>query len=435
MVPASALAIVSVDLDPSAGQKIDALRFARAFPELKAHIGGGEDLRKVVFDAVSGPAGFAGSWQDVEPWLGERAAVAVLPAADELDDPVPVVVLAVTDEATARAGLRTAVPEASCQVADSFAVCAQDPATVTRAMADAAEKSLAEDGTYADDLGSLKGHGIVAAWANLDRVSAAAPDLLSGLHGVGRSLAGAGEQLKGRYVAALRFDGPHLELAGRTEGAGLPRVGGSTDVGTLPADTLVALGFGDADTVVGSVWERVREAASGLGGEQAFDDEVSTLSSTYGLTLPDDLTAAVGDRLTVAVGAGSTPQVALRVTGSADSIDRLRGAVERVSGSALQVATATSGSATVLATDQAYATAVAQGGGLAGTDGFRAAVPDADKAQGLLYLDIAGLVSAYGPQLGIDPSTVQRMRPLSALGVTVHQDGDALDYRLRLVTR
>jgi len=246
MVPSSALAMVSVDLDPSAGQKIDALRFARAFPELKARIGGGEDLRKVVFDAVSGPAGFTGSWQDVEPWLGERAAVAVLPAADELDDPVPVVVLAVTDEGKARAGLRTAVPAASCQVADSFAVCARDPATVTRAMADAAEKSLAEDGTYADDLGSLGDHGIVAAWANLDRVSAAAPDLLSGLRGVGGSLAGAGEQLKGRYVAALRFDGPHVELAGRVEGAGLPRVGGSTDVGTLPADTLVKLRPGRA---------------------------------------------------------------------------------------------------------------------------------------------------------------------------------------------
>jgi hypothetical protein len=127
--------------------------------------------------------------------------------------------------------------------------------------------------------------------------------------------------------------------------------------------------------------------------------------------------------------------VAVRVTGSTDSVGRLRGAVERASGSALQVATATSGRATVLATDQAYATAVAQGRGLAEADAFGDAVPDADRAQGVLYLDIAGLVSAYGPQLGIDASTLQQIRPHSALGITVHQDGDALDYRLRLVTR
>jgi hypothetical protein len=212
-------------------------------------------------------------------------------------------------------------------------------------------------------------------------------------------------------------------------------MGGSTDVGTLPKDTLVALGFGDADKVVGSAWQRAAQAVSSVGGEQAFDDQMSTLSSTYGITLPDDLTAAVGDRLTVAVGAGSVPHVAVRVTGSTDSIDRLRSAVERASGSALRVATATSGGATVLATDQAYATAVAQGRGLAETDGFGEAVPDADSAQGVLYLDIAGLVSAYGPQLGVDARTLEQIRPLSALGITARQDGDALDYRLRLVTR
>jgi len=432
MVPSSALAIVSVDLDPSAGQKIDALRFARAFPELKARVGG-DDLRKVVFDAVSGPAGFAGAWDDVEPWLGERAAVAVLPAADPLDDPVPIVVLAVTDEDKARAGLPEAVPSASCQVVRSFAVCGNDRATVSRAVADAGTRSLAQDRTYTGDLAALGDQGIVAAWASLDRLSAAAPDLLSGLRGVGGSLAGAGEQLKGRYVATVRFDGPHLEVAGRAVGTGATPTEGTTDVGTLPQDTLVALGIGDADTLVGSAWQRVRAAASGMGGQKAFDDQVSQLSATMGLTLPDDVTAAVGDRLSVAVGTGGTPRVALRVTGSSDSVERLRAAVERASGSTL--ATARSGEATVIATDQAYATAVAQGSGLAGTERFDDAVPDADRAQAVLYLDVEGLVAGYGPQLGVDAGTLQRLRPVSALGVTVRPDGDALDVRLRVVTR
>jgi hypothetical protein len=433
MVPSSALAIASVDLDPSAGQKIDALRFARAFPELKTRVGGGEDLRKAVFDAVSGPAGFAGAWDDVEPWLGERAAVAVLPAADPLDDPVPIVVLAVTDEDKARAGLPEAVPSASCQVVRSFAVCGNDRATVSRAVADAGTRSLAQDRTYAGDLAALGDQGIVAAWASLDRLSAAAPDLLSGLRGVGGSLAGAGAQLKGRYVATARFDGPHLEVAGRAVGTGAPRTEGTTDVGTLPQDTLVALGIGDADTLVASAWQRVRAAASGMGGEKAFDDQVSQLSATMGLTLPDDVTAAVGDRLSVAVGTGGTPRVAVRVTGSSDSVERLRAAVERASGSTL--ATARSGEATVIATDQAYATAVAQGSGLAGTERFDDAVPDADRAQAVLYLDVEGLVAGYGPQLGVDAGTLQRLRPVSALGVTVRPDGDALDVRLRVVTR
>jgi hypothetical protein len=316
MVPANALAIVSVDLDPSAGQKVDALRFARAFPTVKTRIGSSDDLRKVLFDAVSDSTDVTVPWKDVEPWLGDRAALAVLPAADELDEPVGVAVLAVTDEAKARAGLQAAMPTSTCEVADGFAVCAKDATTAKRAVADAAATALADDSTYADDMKSLGNRGVLAAWADLSRVSTAAPDLLGGMPGIGGSLAGAAGDLKGRYVAAVRFDGPHLELAGRVEGADLPRLSGSTDVGTLPKDTLAALGIGDAGTVVTSAWQRLRVAAGSMGQEQGFDDQVSTLSSQYGIRLPDDLVSAIGDRLTVAVGNGSTPQVAVRVKGS-----------------------------------------------------------------------------------------------------------------------
>ena len=434
-VPASALAIVSLDLDPSAGQKVDALRFARKFPKVKARIGSGDDLRKMLFDAVSDSSDVTASWKDVEPWLGDRAAVAVLPAADELDEPVPVVVLAVKDEDKARVGLRTAMPTASCEISDGFAVCAKEAAAAKQAVADAARKSLSDDSTYAGDMKTLGDHGILAAWADLSRVKKAAPDLLSGMGAMGSSLAGATGDLKGRYVAAVRFDGPHLELAGRVEGAGLPKLSGSADVGDLPKDTLLALGVGNADTVVSSAWQRLRTAASGMGAAETFDAQVSTLSSTYGISLPDDLVSAVGDQLTLAVGPGAGPQVAVRMTGSKDSIDRLLSGVKQASGSMLDVATATSGHATVLATDARYATAVAQGKGLADTDRFRDAVADADGAQGVLYVDLAGLVSAYGDQLALDAGGTEELKPLSALGVTVHQDGAALDYRVRLATR
>jgi hypothetical protein len=435
MVPANALAIVSVDLDPSAGQKVDALRFARAFPTVKTRIGSSDDLRKVLFDAVSDSTDVTVPWKDVEPWLGDRAALAVLPAADELDEPVGVAVLAVTDEAKARAGLQAAMPTSTCEVADGFAVCAKDATTAKRAVADAAATALADDSTYADDMKSLGNRGVLAAWADLSRVSTAAPDLLGGMPGIGGSLAGAAGDLKGRYVAAVRFDGPHLELAGRVEGADLPRLSGSTDVGTLPKDTLAALGIGDAGTVVTSAWQRLRVAAGSMGQEQGFDDQVSTLSSQYGIRLPDDLVSAIGDRLTVAVGNGSTPQVAVRVNGSKDSIDRLLGGLHRAAGAMLQVATATSGNATVLAPDQAYASAVAQGDGLGSTDRFRDALAEADDAQAALYVDIAGLLSAYGDRLHLPATTTEDLRPLSALGATVRQDGAALEFRVRLATR
>lgn len=433
-VPASALALVSVDLDPSAGQKVDALRFVRKFPQLRSRVGGGDDLRKAVFDAISDSADLSGSWKDVEPWLGSRAALAVLPAADELDDPETVAVLAVTDEGKAKASLPTVVPDASCQVADGFAVCARQAGVAAKAVRDAASRSLADDATYAKDVRELGDQGILSAWVDLGRVKDAAPDLLSGLGGVKGSLATAGSaDLKGRYVAAVRFDGPHLELAGRVQGAGLPALHGSADAGSLPADTLATLAIGDAGRAVQSAWDRLRGVAADVGGAEQVDQLVANLAQTYGITVPDDLVSAVGDRLTLAVGPGSTPQVAVRLTGSGDSVNRLVAAVQRATGST--VATATGHGATVIGSDQAYAKAVANGDGLGGSDRFRDAVADRDGAQSVLFVDVAGLLSTHGDRLGLDAKSRDALKPLAAVGITARQDGEALGFRVRLTTR
>src|SRR3954469_13876294 len=80
VVPASALGFVSVDLDPSAGQKLDAFRFARKFPDVAHTLGGAQDLPKALFESLEGDEDLTGDWaKDVQPWLGGRAGVAVLP--------------------------------------------------------------------------------------------------------------------------------------------------------------------------------------------------------------------------------------------------------------------------------------------------------------------------------------------------------------------
>ena len=48
-----AVGYVSVDLDPSLGQKVDALRFLRKFPSAKASLGSTDDIRQWVFNAAS----------------------------------------------------------------------------------------------------------------------------------------------------------------------------------------------------------------------------------------------------------------------------------------------------------------------------------------------------------------------------------------------
>jgi hypothetical protein len=107
LVPATAVGYVSLDLDPSLGQKVDALRFLRRFPSARASLGSTDDIRKWFFDqAVADDRSLSGLNydRDVKPWIGDRFAVAALPGAAGRE-PSALVVLQVTDEGKAKAGL------------------------------------------------------------------------------------------------------------------------------------------------------------------------------------------------------------------------------------------------------------------------------------------------------------------------------------------
>jgi hypothetical protein len=87
-LPGGAFAFAKVDLDPSAGQKINALRFLRKFPALRDKVSLNDDLRETLFESVSESAG----WEeldfdkDVDPWLGSRIAIAAYPPAEDAEN-------------------------------------------------------------------------------------------------------------------------------------------------------------------------------------------------------------------------------------------------------------------------------------------------------------------------------------------------------------
>jgi hypothetical protein len=111
VLPSATLAEVSVDLDPSASQKIEALETLRKFPGLKQQLdlGSGDDVRKWLFDEAVKDTGcrHLDFDRDVAPWLGNRAALAAVDLAGK--EPVPAVALQVSDEAKAKAGVQQLV--------------------------------------------------------------------------------------------------------------------------------------------------------------------------------------------------------------------------------------------------------------------------------------------------------------------------------------
>ena len=106
MLPDSTFALVTVDLDPSGGQKLEAVQTLRKFPSLKKHLGvtaENNPMKVIVEEALKdSPCKSLDYEADVEPWIGDRAGFGGVLLGD--DKPAPVLVLQVKDAEKARTG-------------------------------------------------------------------------------------------------------------------------------------------------------------------------------------------------------------------------------------------------------------------------------------------------------------------------------------------
>lgn len=106
-LPAGTLGYVSIDIDPTGQQKVEAIGFLRKFPAFKDKVGldTGDDVRQKLFELIQeeGACKDLDYEDDVEPWLGERAAFAAVDRGKEA--PAPVAVVQVKDEGKAEEGV------------------------------------------------------------------------------------------------------------------------------------------------------------------------------------------------------------------------------------------------------------------------------------------------------------------------------------------
>ncbi len=106
-LPAETLGYVSVDLDPSGEQKIEAMRTLQKFPAFEDEIGldTDDDLRQKLFEEIQESDACEGLdyADDIEPWLGDRMAVAAVDLGEDV--PTPVLVVQVKDADQAEDGL------------------------------------------------------------------------------------------------------------------------------------------------------------------------------------------------------------------------------------------------------------------------------------------------------------------------------------------
>ena len=165
----STLAVVSLDLDPSAKQKIEALKTLQKFPELKKQLklGSGDDLRKKFFDEAlrTGDCKSLSYESDIKPWIGDNVAV----AAAEFDKGriSPLVSLAVTDQDKAARGLDALIACSKSSKSTAYAfngdfvLITDTKAHADLAVSQAKTHALSDDAGYKTWTGKVGDRGIL----------------------------------------------------------------------------------------------------------------------------------------------------------------------------------------------------------------------------------------------------------------------------------
>ncbi|HEY0902445.1 MAG TPA: hypothetical protein VGE14_01000 [Marmoricola sp.] len=455
VLPASTVALVTIDLDPSASQKIAAIRSIRKFPALKETLGldADDDLRKFIFDKATadGDCGALDFDEDVEPWVGKRAGFGAVDLGDE--EPAPAIALQVSDAAEAKKGFDAIV--ACAEPGDDFAyVVGEDYLIASDSKEHAQEildqgrdKPLADDAAYQKWTDEAGDAGVVNFY-----VARKAAEYLEEFIGEFTAGApGAAEQLDGfqGLAGSVRFADGGMELGIALGGVNQiqSNVEVGDKIGDLPKDTAVALGFGVPDDYA----EVVLDQVSGVFGD---DDFIARAETETGLDLPEDLQTLLGSAITLSVG-GDAPAsledldgpeelpVGLVIHGDAEKITDIVAKVEERTGMSLSdipVVLSSTDDKVVLSPSE-YGKELLADGDLSSDDGFRSAVPEADRANGVVYVDFDSrwrdaLLDVIRSEEGDDAGTEaeENTAPLKSLGLSSWLDGDVSHVLVKVST-
>ncbi|MCW2681221.1 MAG: hypothetical protein JWM62_2622 [Frankiales bacterium] len=429
VLPADALGLVTLDLDPAAGQKVAVYRLAKRFPAVAREVKDEDGVKDQLLTALLGDAGDLDDEKDVKPWIGDRVGAALVPGAEE---PQPLVAIAYTDREEAEAALRSDAFGGGDETFFAFSAKA-DYVLVgsSQETVDAAaegEQVLADSPAWGEGVDALDGDQIVTVWADLGAVHDALPqearDEAAQAYGLETDVA-----LGGTFVAGLHVGDDHVEVVGKALDLESPfqveqPVGGGKGSGLvqdLPEDTIGALSVTHLGSGLAELFGTVYGDEDPLG--------IVATARELGLDLPDDLRALLGDET---VAAALSERDFVLQTRSEDP-DAAYAVWEKVTALASGQGPASvlrkTEDGVVVGSNPEALQRVEDGRGLGDSDVFREAVPDAEDAGYLLYVDLARALELAGQDVPEDAE------PLQALGISGSGDDDSSTFRMRLTVK
>ncbi|MGO4597851.1 DUF3352 domain-containing protein [Terrabacter sp. 2RAF25] len=443
VLPGDAYAYLRVDIDPSAGQKIAAVRFLGKRDAVKNTLGS-DDPRKKLWEMASKDAGndclkkFTYD-KDVEPWLGDRVGAAVRPGGTS-DTPNVAIAIQVKDETLAKDTLTKlfacdSSSKTDVRTKDGYAIVT--PGGTGDATLAAVDKGpLSQNANFTGDMGALGEQGIVSAWFDMATGLKELPKLSGGDTPVDTAaLASA----KGRFAAAVRFDADYVELAGVVRGGDATKAvkGDGSELANLPANTMAALHVSGADQMLDGAWPQLKKQIDSLAGAGGQGDAISTIEQQLDVKLPDDLKVLLGRSFTIALPdqdlTGDSLTVGAKVVSSnAKRADEIIGRLVQMSGAGSDVLThKVEGDKVYVATTPDYADDLKSGGKLGDSDAFKLAVGDVTSSNSALFVDLDKLEKVYlGQVKGNDKTFLESLRAVGANASTTGNGEGTFTLRL-----
>jgi hypothetical protein len=478
-LPDSTVAYASIDLDPSGGQKIEAIKTLRKFPAFTDEIDlqTDDDLRERFFEEItsSGECEGIDYAADVKPWLGSRAAMAAVDLGE--DQPTAVGVIQVTDAGKAEDGVAKLIEtcggtaeggsadggsgDLGGWVVDGDWMVLAETEEIAQQVVDAADGStLAGDAAFEQWTGEAGDDGFMSFY-----VSKAAAQYLDDAAGMGAMFGGmptTGEegvpdgfqQMIDDFdgaAATIRFDDGSVEVEYAMSNyqkdlAELVASNVGVDmVAGLPDDTVAAFGFSLKEGW-GQAMEDYAKKVLSSGDGTDIDDEIAQFEDETGLAIPEDLETLLGEGVTVSLGSGIDPDaitnggpgeipVGIRIKGDAGEIQAVLDKIGAQAGPEVaEFLKVTEGDGyAVLALQDDYRTTLEGGGDLGGTDDYSKVV-EVDDAQSVLYVNFDADDDWLVRVTKDMPEVSANVAPLSAFGVSGWVDGDVVHGLFKLTT-
>lgn len=465
VLPGDAYAYLRLDIDPSAGQKIAAVRFLGKLPQVKDTLDSGDPRKKLwelaSKDASNDCVAKFDYDKDIAPWLGDRVGVAVRPGGTE-KAPNLAVAIQVKDDSAAKDTLTRLFAcdkgssDSEVRMKDGYAI-VTPPGVGDSTMAAVDKGSLAANPTFTQDMAALGEQGVMSGWFDmgtgakeLEKLGGAAGlgalTGMTGMSGMSSSMGGLGSMpgaasAKGRTAMALRFEADYVELAAVSRGLdGAKAVkGDGSELASLPANTMAALSVAGGDQMVKNAWPTLEKQLQGFGGlGTGSSDVVGEIEQQLGVKLPDDLAVLLGRSFTLALPGQTfgpdTPTIGAKVVSDdAKAADALVGRLlERLGAPSDALTHRVAGDKLFLATKPGYADDLQAGGKLGDSDAFKLAVGDVSNANLSMFVDLDKVDEVVkGDVHGEAKSFLESLR---AVGVNASSTGDGQGtFTLRLV--